>query len=225
MGAGRKTMSKITAIEPQRRNPKRVNIYLDGKFAFGLTRRTAGLLVVGQDLSTEKVTALQADDTCEIVYQKALHFLSFRPRSIAEVHQNLANRGYSEDLIKETILRLEQTGLVNDREFARAWVENRNTFQPRGKSVLRMELRRKGLSDEIVDPLLDEQVDEESLAFEAARKYARRLAGMEWQDFRQKLSGFLTRRGFSYSTLSPIISEVWSEIQMADDGSILENKD
>ncbi len=68
-------------------------------------------------------------------------------------------------------------------------------------------------------------MDEHALAFEAARKYAPRLAGMEWFDFRQKLSGFLARRGFSYTTITPIVSEVWKEIQMADDGGNSNEKD
>jgi regulatory protein len=218
-------MSKITAIEPQQNNLQRVNIYLDGVFAFGLARITAGWLKVGQELSEEKISVLQAEDANEMTYQKALHFLSFRPRSSAEVRQNLAKRGVPAAVIEGTLDRLQRAGLVNDRDFAQAWVENRNTFQPRGKSALRLELRRKGLSDEIVQTVLDEQVNEEALALEAARKYARRLAGRQWLDFRQKLSGFLARRGFSYATIPPIVSEVWREFQTADVGGTLENKD
>jgi len=218
-------MHKITAIEPQQKNPQRVNIYLDGEFAFGLARITAGWLKVGQELSEGKITSLQADEAIEMAYQKALHFLSYRPRSSAEVRQNLTKRGTPEALVDETVGRLQRAGLVNDQEFARAWVENRNTFQPRSKSALRMELRRKGLSDDVFQPVLDEQVDEQALAFEAARKYARRLAGLEWFKFRQRLSGFLARRGFSYSILSPVVSEVWKETRTADEGDTLDDKD
>jgi regulatory protein len=216
---------QITAIEPQQKNPRRVNIHLNGEFAFGLARITAGWLKVGQDLSDEKIKSLQADDASEMAYQKALHFLSYRPRSSAEVQQNLIKRGTTEALVDETVDRLRRAGLVNDQEFARAWVENRNTFQPRSKSALRMELRQKGLSDEIFQPILDEQVDEQALAFEAARKYVRRLEGLEWLKFRQKLSGFLARRGFSYTTLSPVVSEVWKETRTADKGETLDDKD
>jgi regulatory protein len=154
-----------------------------------------------------------------------LHYLSYRPRSSAEVRQNLTKRGVSESLAEETVNRLQSAGLVNDETFARAWVENRNAFRPRSKSALRMELRRKGLSDETIQSVLDEQVDEETLAFEAARKYARRLAGLEWPEFRRKLGGFLARRGFSYTTLAPVVSEVWKETQTAGVGSILDNEE
>jgi regulatory protein len=216
---------KITAIEPQQRNPQRVNVYLDGEFAFGLARIVVAWLKVGQELSDEKVASLKAEDEGEVTYQKALHFISYRPRSSAEVRQNLTKRGVSESLAEETVNRLLSAGLVNDEAFARAWVENRNTFRPRSQSALRMELRRKGLNDETIQSVLDEQVDEEALAFEAARKYARRLAGLEWPEFRRKLGGFLARRGFSYTTLAPVVSEVWKETQTADAGSILDNEE
>ena len=216
---------RISAIEPQQKNPQRMNIYLDGEYAFGLSRVVAAWLKVGQELSEEKAASLQAEDAVEMVYQKALHFLGYRPRSSAEVRQNLTKRGISDDLVEQTVTRLQQAGLVNDREFASAWVENRNTFQPRSRSVLRMELYRKGLNDEVIQSVLDEQVDEPALAREAARKYARRLAGLEWPEFRRKLGGFLARRGFSYDTLTPVVSEIWKGSRMADDGETIKIKD
>ena len=165
---------RITAIEPQQKNPQRVNIYLDGQFAFGLAIIVAAWLKVGQDLDEEKIASLKTADDGEITYQKALHFLSYRPRASAEVYKNLLKRGISESLVDETVKRLQDAGLVNDETFARAWVENRNSFHPRGKVALQMELRRKGLSEEIVQSVLGTQVSDETLAFEAARKYARR---------------------------------------------------
>jgi regulatory protein len=106
--------------------------------------------------------------------------------------------------------------LLDDQAFSRAWVENRNTFRPRSKSALRMELRRKGISDELIQTTLEDQVDEEALALEAARKQARRYAALEWPDFRRKLGEFLARRGFSYTILAPVVSQVWKENQTAD---------
>ena len=218
-------MKEITAIEPQRKNPQRVNVYLDGEFAFGLSRIVAAWLKTGQEISDEKIASLKADDERELTYQKALHFLSYRPRSAAEVRQNLTKRGISGTVVEEAILRLQRVGLVDDEAFARAWVENRNEFRPRSKSALRMELRRKGLEEELIRSVLDELVDEDALALEAGRKYLRRLAGLEWPDFRRKLGGFLARRGFSYTTLAPVVSKIWEESRMADDVGYLDEED
>jgi regulatory protein len=90
---------------------------------------------------------------------------------------------------------------------------------------LRIELRRKGLADEVIQTVLDQAADDQALAFQAARKYVRRLEGLEWLDFRQKLGGFLARRGFSYNTLSPVVSEVWKESQTADGGVTRDQED
>jgi regulatory protein len=218
-------MSRITAIEPQQRNPQRVNVYLDGEFAFGLSRVVAAWLKPGDELSDEKVTRLRLDDEGETAYQKALHFLSFRPRSSAEIRQNLTKRGVAEDIVEATLVRLKSAGLVDDEAFARAWVENRSEFRPRSKTALRIELRRKGLADEVIQTVLDQAADDQALAFQAARKYVRRLEGLEWLDFRQKLGGFLARRGFSYNTLSPVVSEVWKESQTADGGVTRDQED
>jgi regulatory protein len=218
-------MRRITAIETQQKNPRRVNIYLDGEFAFGLAVIVAAWLKVGQELDEGKIATLKAADEGEITYQKALHFLSYRPRSLAEVRQNLLSRGTDTPLVEETLNRLQSAGLVNDEAFARTWVENRNSFHPRGKPALQAELRRKGLSDETIQSVLDTQVDEQALALEAARKYARRLEGLEWPEFRQKLGGYLARRGFSYTTLAPVVSEVWKAVQTADSGSLYANEE
>jgi len=219
-------MRAISAIEPQKKNPQRVNIYLDGEFAFGLASIVAAWLKVGQVLDEARIAALQDEDEGEAVYQKALHFLGYRPRSSDEVRRNLTKREIAEPLVEATVERLRQAGLLNDAAFAQAWVENRAAFRPRSKSALRVELRRKGLDDEVIGSVLDEQVDEEALARQAARKYARRLAGLEWPDFRQKLGGFLARRGFSYATAAPIVSEVWKDLsQTADGGETSENED
>ncbi|KAF0107524.1 MAG: regulatory protein [Anaerolineaceae bacterium] len=218
-------MRKITAIEPQKKNPRRVNVYLDGDFAFGLARFTAAWLTAGQELGEEKIAALQAEDAREVTYQKALHFLSYRPRSSQEVRQNLLKKGCDEALVEETVGRLQKADLLNDASFAQAWVENRSAFRPRSKSALRMELRRKGLEEDVIGSVLDRDVDEEALAYAAARKQARRYAGLEWPDFRQKLGGFLARRGFSYTILAPVVSEVWKEFQTADAGSTFDKEE
>ncbi len=208
---------KITAIEPQKRNPNRVNIYLDGEFAFGLERVTAAWLRVGQELSEEKIAALQAKDESERVYRQALHFLSFRPRSIQEMRQYLQKREIPAAQIEATLDRLRQAGWLDDEAFARAWVENRAVFRPRAPSVLRLELRRKGIAEDVIQAVLQETTDAEALALEAARRQARRLRGLTKREFQQKLSTFLARRGFSYEIIPSVCLQVWNELQGADE--------
>jgi regulatory protein len=206
-------MARITAIEAQKKNPERVNVYLDGEFAFGLARIVAGWLQVGQTLTPDKIAQLQVEDKREAAYQQALLFLSYRPRSLSEIRQNLRKHQLAEALIEDTLDRLQQQGLANDEQFARAWVENRNNFRPRSRRALRVELHQKGLDGELIEAVLDENVDDEALAYQAALLRVHKLEGLEWPDYRRKLSDFLARRGFPYSTISPTVRKVWDDSQ------------
>ncbi len=203
-------MKKITGIEAQKRAPNRVNIYLDGEFAFGLARIVAAWLRVGQELSEEKIEQLQASESRERAFQQAMLFLSYRARSESEIRTNLRKHEYPEPVIEETIARLRQDGFANDDQFAKAWVENRITFRPRSRRMMAMELRQKGLDNETVQSAI-EAVDDEASAYEAARKRAPRFKALEWQAFRKKLSEFLARRGYSYSVIAPVVTRIWNE--------------
>jgi len=204
-------MRKITAIVVQKKTSNRVNIHLDGEFAFGLARIVAAWLRVGQELSEEKIEQLQAEDAREHAFQQAMLFLSYRVRSESEIRQNLRKHEIPEAVIEQTLERLRQNGLANDSQFASAWVENRNVFRPRSRRMMAMELRQKGLDDEAIQSAV-ENVDDEASAYEAARKKAARWKNLEWNDFRRKLSEFLARRGFSYSVISPVVTRIWNEM-------------
>jgi regulatory protein len=203
-------MRKITAIEAQKNNPKRVNIYLDGEFAFGLDRLVAAWLTVGQSLEEEKISKLQIEDAQEKAYQQAMLFLSYRARSEAEVRKNLEKHEIPPAVIDQLIERLREERLLNDGQFAQDWVANRSEFRPRSRRALTVELRRKGLTEADIR-FATEAVNEESLAYAAAQKRVRRLEGLEWIEFRKKLSEFLARRGFGYEVIAPTVKRLWAE--------------
>ena len=76
--------NKITRLAVQTKNPRRVNVYLDGEFAFGLYRDTAAWLEIGQILTDDKIKKLLDEDQKADVYTKALDFISYKPRTVAE---------------------------------------------------------------------------------------------------------------------------------------------
>ncbi len=204
---------EITALKAQKKNPNRISVYLDGEYAFGLARIVAAWLKIGQHLSEEDINRLKQQDTLEVAYQRGLHFLSYRSRSEAEIQRKLSEQGFDPPVVDATIQRLKENGFLGDAKFASDWVENRSTFRPRGKRMLAMELRQKGVGEEAIQRALAETGDEENLAYQAASKYARRLAGLDWETFRKRLGAYLMRRGFSYGTIAPILRQVWEETQ------------
>jgi regulatory protein len=169
-------MGKITALTRQKRNPDRINVYLDGKFAFGLAAITAVSLRVGQTLTPSEIDSLQGSDLEEKAKEVALRFIEYRPRSIAETRQHLLKKEYPEDVVERVIERLTAVELLNDAAFARYWVEQRQTFKPRSQLAIQQELRQKGVERQAIDAALD-GVDEVTAATKAAEPKARRWQG------------------------------------------------
>jgi len=204
---------KVTALK-QARNKTRVNIYLDGKFGLSLPKILAARLSIGQVLDEAALDRLKGDGEVESAYERALHFLGPRPRSEAEIRKRLAAAEVPEAAVAAVLARLAQAGLVDDQAFANYWVDNRTTFRPRSKRLLRVELRQKGLGDEAVRSALA-AVDDAGAAYTVARQRAGRLANLEHLEFRRKLGAFLARRGFDYDTVEPVVERIWKELHEA----------
>lgn len=204
----------ITEISAQKRNRRRVNISLDGSYAFSLDRMTAAWLQVGRELSDGEIEQLQMHDEVEVGFNQALNLLSHRNRSVAEMTRYLEGKGYAPGTLIAVLARLEEEGLLNDDRFAREWIENRNAFRPRSQSQLKAELRFKGLAESSIDSALEESgVNDATLAMAAARKQAHRYLSSDYEIFRKRLGNALLRRGFSYATVNDTLRTLWDEMQ------------
>jgi len=202
---------RVTALKQQARNNSRVNVYLDGEFALGLTKILAARLAIGQELDEPAVERLKQADEVEVAYERALHFLGPRPRSETEIRRRLATAKVPEHAVDAVLVRLREAGLVDDKAFASYWVDNRTNFRPRSKRLLQQELRQKGLSDEELKAALV-GVDDAGAAYTVAKQRAGRFQALEHLEFKKKLVAFLARRGFDYDTIEPTVERVWKEL-------------
>ena len=98
--------------------------------------------------------------------------------------------------------------MLDDEAFARYWVEQREAFKPRSHLALRQELQKKGVNRAIIEAVLDE-VDQTAAAQRAAIKQVHRYTHLTEIEFRNKLGGFLQRRGFPYEIIRQVIDELW----------------
>lgn len=202
---------EVTRLVLQKKNKQRVNVYLDGEFGFGLAKVLAARLKVGDRLDAERIAELQQKDSVEEARKRALRLIARRPRSEQELRRYFDRKDIPPSVQDEALDRLRQAGLVDDRAFAEKWVENRMAFRPRGALALRQELRQKGVDRAAIESAL-EDFDEEAAARKAARKAARRYQDLSWDEFRQRVSAYLGRRGFRYSMTSSVVEAVWQEI-------------
>lgn len=207
----------FSAVEPQARNPERVNVFVEGRYAFSINSMLAlelGLRA-GQTLSTDTLRdVLQRDEVTKAV-EACVRLLGYRPRTEAELLKRLAGKGYDSALAAEAVERVRAMGYVDDAEFARFWVQNREQFKPMGARRLRYELLQKGVDREtaqqVIEDTLPEQEDDN--AMRVARSKLRALAGADYPTFRRRLGGFLSRQGYDWETSSRVIKQLWSETQ------------
>jgi regulatory protein len=205
-------MRKVTALRAGRGRKKRVNIFLDGKFAFSLDAEVAAKegLEVEQMLSVERIEALARSDHLHRCFNAAVHYLSYRPRSEPELRERLHRRGFDGDSVETVITRLKKQCLVDDIAFAQFWRDNREAFSPRSQWLTKLELRRKGVANDIIDQVVD-TIDDEDSAYRAALRKARSLPHSDEQSFRRRLGEHLKRRGFSYGVINHIVEQIWQE--------------
>ena len=209
----------VTAVVPQERGGgRRVNIFVDGRFALSLDRELAAGIRPGDMLTATRIADLERRDLEARAWNAALAFLAPRPRSEREVRGRLQRKGFAESTIERVIQRLERLRLLDDHAFARYWVEQRQTFRPRGARLLAAELRRHGVAGETVEEVLAETAADDSLeaACRAARPRARALRHADEPTFLARLGQFLLRRGFEYETARAASRRLWAEQRAGD---------
>ncbi len=165
----------------------------------------------GMAITTELLEALEGAEWRVNAHEAALRLLSFRPRSESEMRMRLSMRGIGPDAIEDEVARLRDAGLLNDQEFARAWVENRKQTAPRGRRMLRYELLGRGIEPEAVDAVTSE-LDDGATALELARRRARTAPRDSYEKFVAKVGGFLRRRGFDYAVSASATKQAWEEV-------------
>lgn len=135
--------------------------------------------------------------------------LATRARSKSELQQALARKGIDEDVASAVIQKFVDAGLVDDAEFAEAWVRSRHQYQGLGRKALGFELRRKGVSEQAVADALS-TMDEQSESERARELVQRKLRTMNSADTTTKtrrLVGMLARKGYSEGLAFRVVRE------------------
>ena len=140
----------------------------------------------------------------------ALRFLAHRSRSEAEVRRRLES-SHTEDIVSQVIHWLKDKRYLNDAKFAEAWRLSREARHPRGEVLIRQELSKLGVDRNVVDAAL-EGFDAAENAYRAAQKPASRLKGAGYVRFKQRLWGYLNRRGFKADVIAQTIQRLWDEL-------------
>ena len=201
-------MPEITSIKPQK-NGKRVNIYLDDKFGFGIDLENYVVLGLkkGKTYSQEEIESIIKKAQFQKTLDKLLRFATLRPRSEREIKNWLKKKKIHESLNDELFKRLEHLELMDDEKFTKWWIDQRLSFKPRGKRALKYELFQKGIKKEIIERILNEsKIDENKIAKELLEKNAYKWEKYKGYKEKQKKSQFLVRKGISWDSIKKLIN-------------------
>lgn len=151
-----------------------------------------------------------SEDQFPQVFDKVLKFLTFRPRSELEIKTYLQKKEIKEELKEKIWAKLMDLNLINDKDFTAWWIEQRSGRRPKGRNILVMELKQKGVAEEIVEELLKESRkpdNEVQLAEKIVLKLLPKLKDLPFWEAKRKLYEALARRGFSYSIVEDVIAK------------------
>jgi regulatory protein len=152
----------------------------------------------------------QEADPYSIANTIALNALVARAKSKGELLAHLKKRGVEDDVAQATIFRLQENGLINDADFAKAWTQSRHTSKKLSKRIIAGELRTRGVDQSSIDVALDE-IDDESeyrTAFSLGMKKYNTMSRLEPEVQIRRIQSLLQRKGFSFPTIARVIREL-----------------
>lgn len=208
-------MPKVTKIEIQK-TQKGFNIYLDGKYSFSLNPLVylQSKLKINQELSEKEIDGLIFQSNFQQLYDSTLNLISFRPRSEKEIRDYLNKKTSTteSDKFSELIInRLKENNHLDDEKFIEWWIDQRQTFRPRSKFALTIELQRKGIDTDLINrkmaQLFDSKIEFDQVRLLAEKKL-KRLSGQPTRIVRQKIGRYLASRGFDWDKIKAVLEEI-----------------
>lgn len=214
-------MPTITKISPQQRNPKRLNIHLDGRYAFACAANVAKRhnIAVGMELTKEQIDVLmQAQDNQDCM-DDALGYLERRLQSRKELFIKLKRKKHPEDRIEATLKELERLGYVNDDRFSLVKAENAVENKKLGRGRAYIDLLKSGIDSTTAKKTVEkvyETADTQKLALQQALKRAKLLKNLDPLVARRRLMGYLVRRGFDLDDIRPALDQALGQSDDAE---------
>jgi regulatory protein len=140
-----------------------------------------------------------ADDLRKEAMERAGRMLALRPRTEREMRDRLTEADFPDDVVEETVGRLIELKLVDDKDFATQWIEERTRRKGLGPRALMAELTAKGVDRSLIEEVLAESgPDEVELAKEMAARHVRKVIRFPLREQGAKLQQMLVRKGFSF---------------------------
>lgn len=207
-------MPLITALDPAPGRLGGFHIEVDDSLRFrvaeDLCRRMD--LRTGARLTSREIESLEREAGEHEATERAVHFLSYRPRTCREVRRYLGRHGLAPHA-DAAIARCMEIGYLDDAGYAHSFVRERIRLKPRGRPRLVSELLTRGVDRDVAEQAVDaalaeEGVSEDALLRTVATRRARSLDRLDPVVARRRLVAYLGRRGFRGEAIRAVVQEL-----------------
>lgn len=197
----------VTKIEIQKKNKQRVNLYLDGEFYCGLSLETImkNRIKEGNVLEKETIEFLVNQTEKEIALSKAVSYISKCQKTKKEIFNYLLKKGFDELICNEVIEKMEEYNFVNDELYAKNYIKFKNKNS--GKRKIELELKQKGIKEEIVKQSTNDFVNDREHIYSVAEKYMKNKE----RDLKnkQRVFRYLSSRGYQTEDIKWAIDKIF----------------
>ncbi len=207
-------MSKITKIEIQKRNKERVNLFLDGEYAFSISAELVYKegLKVNSEVNEEKIKSIAESENYIKCKESALRMIERNFKTEKEVKDKLKLKGYDDDSIENSVRFLKEYNFVNDRAYTKAFINDK--LKTMGSQKIKYSLIQKGIAKEVIEEELSDlnKENEKSVALNIAKKKLSAIKNKENDKYKisGKLYRFLISKGYESNIINDIVKEVMS---------------
>lgn len=208
-------MAKITKIEIQKRNKERVNLFLDGEYAFSLSAELVYKegLKINAEIDSEKLKTLAEHESLIRCKESALRIIERSYKTEKEMRDKLKLKGYEDNSINKSVEFLKEYNFINDRNYTKAFISDK--LNSAGSQKIKYTLMQKGINKEIIDEELCKlnQDNEKNAAFNIAKKKFDIIKKKESDNYKisGKLYRYLVSKGYGYDVVSDVVKEVMSQ--------------
>ena len=118
-------------------------------------------LLLKKEIDSKLLDEIKEDNKKEDVYEKALNYINIKMRSRKELENFLSKKEFSNSMIKNTIKRLEDIGLINDEEYIKAYISDKFNLTTDGPNKIKYSLIKSGMNENTVEKYITKINDDE----------------------------------------------------------------
>ena len=205
-------MPKITKLERQKHNAKRVSVFVDDEYAFSVLDEIIieyGISL-NMDVTLLPLDKIKEEDDYKYCLSVAFNHISASDKSEKQMRDFLLQKGFLQRSVEKVIKRLKELNYIDDNAFAKNFVEH---SKKSGKRALIYKLQLKGIGQEDIDSALENESEEiqEEKALNIAIKQLPKYQDLNAIEKKKKLNAYLFRHGFTWDIISNVIDKLIKE--------------